>query len=295
MIVLTVATHTDGYLPALQKSCELSKLNLIVLGYGEQWGGLSWKLKKASQYLQSFENKDDVCIFVDAFDVVLTRMSDNAEFEIVDEFKKFKKPILVGLDGEPESLLGKYALDRVFGICRGYHLNSGLYMGRVHDLERFLSLLLKKSSGKFEENDQSLLMSACKYNENWFDENVAFDVQQKIFHTSTCAVSFSMSTTFDKSNLLYSPTLSRPFFIHGAGNCDMDEIVSKLRLPHGKRRTHYEYASKALQQYLPHFIPELSIIALLIVYSIYYFMFSSSSTSKSTVTSTSTLTKLLHK
>jgi len=66
MLVVTVATHPDGYFPVLQEACKRHRLKLKVLGFGQKWLGFAWRFQLMQEFLQSIP-EDEIVVFVDGY------------------------------------------------------------------------------------------------------------------------------------------------------------------------------------------------------------------------------------
>ena len=77
MRVLTVATHQEGYLGLLKDSSRRWDYQLEVLGWGQEWQGLDWKLDLYCEALHGVD-PEEVLMCVDAFDVVLVGPAEEA-------------------------------------------------------------------------------------------------------------------------------------------------------------------------------------------------------------------------
>jgi hypothetical protein len=71
MKIITVATHSQAYFPALKDSARRYNVDLIVLGWGEKWLGFGWKLRMIRDYLKSLSG-DEIVMVIDAFDTLIT-------------------------------------------------------------------------------------------------------------------------------------------------------------------------------------------------------------------------------
>jgi hypothetical protein len=243
MQVVTVATHSDGYLDALRTGCERMQLPIHFLGMGEDWLGFGWRIKKLKEHIDGLP-AETIVICVDAFDVVpITRSAE----DLKSKYLQFKKPIVFGVDGEADNPIHQWGHDVIFGTHRGVTLNGGTYMGRADKL-RTLFTIWMSGEIKDEVDDQKILNKAFRVHDAWFHENVGLDRDGLIFYNNLCGL-------MDKNAIgrsLYVPGFSHsPMFVHGAGNCNMDEMVETLDLPPGRKRDRILFLWKALGMYVP--------------------------------------------
>ena len=84
--IATVATHNDGYLPALKRICEKNKCHLNVIGFGQKWDGWDWRTNKIINYLQKCK-MSDIVMLIDGFDVLVISTPE----EIIEKFMILEK------------------------------------------------------------------------------------------------------------------------------------------------------------------------------------------------------------
>lgn len=101
MHTLTVATHDEGYLVALKESCERFGYSLQVLGWQEPWQGFRWRMQLVVDALKKLP-RDEIVMFVDAFDVVMTGPAEEAR----EVFLRSKAPMVVSAQREHVGVMG---------------------------------------------------------------------------------------------------------------------------------------------------------------------------------------------
>ena len=219
--LVTVATHTEGYLPWLKLSCERHNTDLTILGFGEKWQGYAWKLNLMLNYIKTLEENILVC-FIDAYDVLLLRPLD----EIVEYYNKIvsltNKKIIIA-DDVSVSNITKFFSYVIFGKCKNTIINSGTYIGMrddIIDVLNFLTLRFKPS-----DNDQIILSDYIKANPNDF----YIDCDNLLFLT----INHPGKDILDVKDIIISDNNlsymgNKPFFIHGNGNTKMENMIRKL-------------------------------------------------------------------
>jgi len=243
MQVVTVATHRDGYLDALRVGCERIQLPIQFLGMGEEWMGFGWRIKKLRDFLETLSS-DTIVICVDAFDVV--PLAKSVE-DLKTAYAHFKKPIVFGVDGQASNPVHQWGHDVIFGTHRGVTLNGGTYMGRADKLRTLFSIWMSGEI-KDEADDQKILNKVFRVHDAWFHENVALDRDGVIFYNNLCGL---MDTNAIGRSLTVPGFAHTPMFVHGAGNCNMDDMVETVDLPPGRRRDRIQFLWKALEMYIP--------------------------------------------
>ena len=93
--LVTVATHSERYLPVLDKQAEDKDIKLIKLGMGKKYAGHFMKDLEMIEYLKNPKIKDDdIIVFVDGFDSLLL----TGRNEIIEKFKSFNCQLLLSVE-----------------------------------------------------------------------------------------------------------------------------------------------------------------------------------------------------
>ena len=223
--IVTVATHSQYYFPYLVESCKMNGKELTVLGYGEKWEGFNWRYKKVLDYLIKLDSDDIVC-FVDGYDVICTQNLS----EFPDKFMELKREtnckIIVGeqkvIVNNVSSYIGKLSLKYYFGKCENNSLNAGTYIGKVNDLLELIKGILNINSMN-NADDQILLTKYCKKRPT----DITVDTNNKLFLTLELPYQEIDKYLEFKDNKVYYQN-NAPFFIHGAGQTYLDNILIRL-------------------------------------------------------------------
>lgn len=215
--VLTVATHSERYLPVLDKQVKDSNLELQKLGMGKDYKGHFMKDLEVMEYVKKI-NKDDLIVFVDGFDSLML----SSQEEILKKFESFNCDLLLSV--ENVGMLS-FIHDTVFEKVRGKYINTGLYMGKAGFLLSFLEEIYADDSYNKKSNQKSWCSHLFKLiTEKRFD-NIALDVNSDIFlnHSFTTSNCIEMNS---KRIILNGE--SKPCFIQGNGCEDMNYIIDNL-------------------------------------------------------------------
>jgi hypothetical protein len=245
MIIITYATHVDGYMPILKNQCIKLNLNLVILGMHKKWEGFFQRTLDYYDYLNSL-NDEEICVFIDGFDTLVIE----DETIILNKYKSFNKPIVWGVDIS-RNLIGKlfFGSDEIL-------INGGSYMGRVKELKDLFSILINKYGKNKKLDDQIIINEFYLLNKNYFNINIAFDINSIIFaninyksyiynvldnNTIDYINYITFNKIFDKSNNLLDykfddktkkiiciETNTSSSFISGPGCIDMDNLVKNL-------------------------------------------------------------------
>jgi len=156
---VTYATHggrDDRFCRAVESAIR-NKYDLVILGWGDKWLGLSQKLKAALAYAKSLPD-EDMLLFTDAFDVLYVSDSEH----VTTEFAKLKSDIV--FSGEcgcwPHIMEpGNPCFNSYPKAPTPYrYLNSGTWIGKAAKAAEMLQAVIKSAGGDFKNaNDQKLV------------------------------------------------------------------------------------------------------------------------------------------
>ena len=161
--VTTYATHggrDDRFCRAVESSIR-SGIDLVILGWGEKWHGLSQKLEAAHQFAADLP-VDDLLLFTDAYDVLF--LDDGAN--IVKSYQSFvsgtHRPII--FSGEcgcwPHVMVNRKACfsDYPKAPTPYRYLNSGTWIGPAGQAKDMLNDVMVEAGSDFRNaNDQKLV------------------------------------------------------------------------------------------------------------------------------------------
>ena len=218
--IITVATESKYYFPYLVESCKKNNIKLTVLGFGEKWGGFTWRFKLMREHLLTLPLDDLVC-FVDGYDVICTRNLIDM-IPIFNELNlKNNSKIIVGYDNVKNPIINY--LSRAFFKNI---INAGTYIGVNKDILEMLNLILLKNPDNLLD-DQVLLNKYYNLNKN----NIYIDVNGILFSTIISGLplqNIEKYYTINNNNITIKNTNITPFFIHAANVNYMSSILTKL-------------------------------------------------------------------
>lgn len=224
--LVSVATHSDGYLPWLQKSCDRHNVKLNILGWNQKWQGFVWRFSLMIDYLKSVDPNELVC-FIDAYDVILLRSLDDIEEYYNNIVKLTGKKIIIASENAHNPYI-KQMSEFIFDKCKNIQINAGTYMGRAKDILEVLTDM--NSKNKPSDDDQVVYTDYCNNHPDIF-----YIDHDKIFFLTVEDTFNDVMQNFDikiENNGSKYPIVkymeSRPFFIHGNGNTLLNSVIEKL-------------------------------------------------------------------
>ena len=230
--IITVATESKYYFPYLQNTIKKNDGELVVLGYGKEWEGFSWKYDLMIQYLKKLNPTDIVC-FVDGYDVICLRNLKELPNQFMALKKKYNCKIIVGCDHYNNSVQKVFA-NFYFGFCNNSPLNSGNYIGYAKDiLEIILNIHSQTTSNT--SDDQILMNAYCNQNKKDF----YIDTKSEIFLVISDPLNEIDDLVTIRDKKLYFEN-SRPFFLHGNGATYLDNVLQKLGYKNVDVKTEFE-------------------------------------------------------
>ena len=224
MKIIIYATHSYGTFPELIKN-----ENVVVLGYGDTWGGFIKKAKTITRYLETLP-PEEIVVILDGFDSVIKK-TENAE----EVFKSMNCKVLISKENKGDffkyipDFIGKYISYKIFGHCKeGISANSGLIMGYAGYLKIIYDII---STGETDDDQRNLNQACNKIPFLKIDKN---------------CVMFENCESYN-----YVKYKSKAFFC---------QVPGEISLPRIKR---------AMVEYPKYFIPEIIIFIIIIITFLY--------------------------
>ena len=159
-------------------------------------------------------------------------------------------------------MLYYYLVYWVFGKCQDKQINAGTYIGYVKDLLIMLKHMLLISEKISEKDDQIVLTNFCKKSPN----NVYIDCDNLFFLTIVNPIVSIIDKYMEINNneLVYKGV--RPFFIHGNGNTNLNELIIKLGydISNDEKKRIYKYHKKFIFKKTIYFIKYFVILLILL-------------------------------
>ena len=213
--IATVATHSERYLPVLEKMVEDRGTKLHKLGFGKEYQGHFMKDLEMIEFLKPLP-KDDIVVFLDGFDTLM--LSDTKE--VIDKFKQTGKKMILSVENIRNSfLMHSYTFMKV----KEKFINTGLYMGYCGYVLEFLQEMY--TSDYSEKSNQATWSSFLNTRTEKVDLN-HFDIDRDsslfLNHSFTCDNKFN---TDKKEKRLVMDNKTKPCFIQGNGVVNMNDII----------------------------------------------------------------------
>lgn len=143
------------------------------------WEGYVTKIKGVKKKIESF-NDDDIIIFIDAFDVLISGYTN----EIIEKFKSYNCDILVSTELNCYPPAFKNDIDKIIpNNIKNKYINAGGYMGYVKNIKSFLEW---KTINEIEHicqigGDQTYIIKY--FIENYNKVNIKLDTESLIFQS----------------------------------------------------------------------------------------------------------------
>ena len=216
--IATVATHSERYLPVLEKMVLNNKISFHKLGFGKKYTGHFMKDLEMINFLKD-KNPYDIVIFLDGFDSLMIGKKD----EIINKFKETKKQMIISIENVRNSFLThSYNFQKV----QEKFINTGLYMGYCGFVLNFLEKMYEKGYNK--KSNQTTWSGFLNSKQDNIDfSEIGLDKNSSIFlnHSFTCNNEFY----FDKKNKrLILNKDQEPCFIQGNGVVNMNDLIKNL-------------------------------------------------------------------
>jgi hypothetical protein len=219
VLVCTVATRENEGLAILKESCRKFKVDLKVIGMGEEFRGFGWRLKILHTYLLEQQSMYDLLLTLDGYDMLFTTSLD----EIVERYVRYATPLLIS--AEPACWPFEYPSPDQYppAPTRYRYVNAGGYMG---DLKYITHLMTKHKVPYLNDWDDDQRFWAWMY---------VLDVAElKLDHYCQIfqCLNHSQEDLVIHKKLHNHSTGSTPCIIHGNGRTDM-RLINSLTLKNG--------------------------------------------------------------
>jgi hypothetical protein len=160
LTILTVATDNDGYLPILKDQMDKDNVNYKIIGYGEKWGGWTWRTDKILKYINESHQPEDIIMVIDGYDVLYVGDEDN----IMKKYRSFNTDVVFGVelnDSVEYSYVSHYIAfpieKKYFATNNKYVKNGGSYIGTAKSLIKLYQLMKEYSIKTGITDDQYAL------------------------------------------------------------------------------------------------------------------------------------------
>lgn len=234
--ITTVATHNDGYLPALKSICKKNKCHLDIIGFNQKWKGWKWRTEQIINYLQKCSVRDIVMV-IDGFDVLVI----SSPSEILQKFKKMNCNILFSCShlsrGQPNNDSFIYSnvsfpsVKKYFKSNKDYILNAGTIIGYSKHLLQLYNRISKEQNLTKISDDQILLnkidLSFLKYNID-FDSHIfwIWEIDQIEDYGYMLLKNETYSHNrikYEKGRVVFNNG-NKPCVVHGINNRNMNKL-----------------------------------------------------------------------
>lgn len=161
LYIVTYATHegSDDRFCRAVESAIMNQVDLVILGWGQKWIGLSQKLEAALEFAKSLKD-NDILLFVDAFDIMFTKSA--SETNLKQLFQSLDAPILFSA----ECGCWPHVMEDLSICLTKYppsptpyrYLNSGAWMGYARPATLMLEEIQRLAGDNWATaNDQKLV------------------------------------------------------------------------------------------------------------------------------------------
>jgi hypothetical protein len=252
MQILTFATHTSGYMPALLESAARNGFDVMQVGTGEPWLGFLQRFSFYMHALQRFA-PNQIVVISDAYDVIV--LGDARECEMKYHAMCPGRQVLIA------AYRGNFVTRQLYGRLESPSDNdnnspynspsAGLFMGHADALLKLLKSFCAfvDCSSRLDRDDQQLLTTFfrdhcrdCAYLDTSCQIFYELDFNGSSLVSSYAEVllgprppaslngdHYHWSET--DARVIVKHSHQRPIFLHGNGNMNLDTFVDVLDLP----------------------------------------------------------------
>jgi len=243
--LVTLATHSEGYLPYLEHWSKKNNVKFNILAYGEKWEGWNWRLEKLIDFLDK-KDKNALILLVDGFDVLI--LSDKQE--LLNKFNNADTDVILSCSGihtsQPDSNWVHQEI--IVPFSHAYYkkynkelLNAGTYFGKAKSLTKILKKIKEYCIIHNVKDDQialnSILLNDIKYT---IDKNAnifwIWDIcnMKEVFELLMFGGPLTIKnkgTELKDKRITFKKNGIKPSIVHGVSNRNMDKLTEFLEFP----------------------------------------------------------------
>jgi hypothetical protein len=265
MKIILLATHTNPYFENTLSSLTASGIFPSILGRGEKWKGWKWRLEKYLDFcnvlLSQNVSKNELCIFLDAFDILCLRKDTLESFE--KKFNDFNSDIVFSSEWwcmnqkncgttrrfelkdeqlcllkskSKECIKCKNNADSIWTSTKitSFNVNAGFVCGKLYALQKMYSDILQEQENSFSVNT--------------FDDQKAISVWIDSKKSQTLKLNLDIEGILCKTVNVFDVSINEtgkvPFFLHFPGPMlklglfpHYQETISKIKLLNSNSKT----------------------------------------------------------
>ena len=219
--VVSITTENAYYFPYLRESCKKNGTTLTCIGDYEKWKSAEWRLEYMIHYVDQIPPTDIVC-FVDGFDVICTRQTDELREKFIQLQKKHDCKIIVAYEhtiGSCEQWLRFFCNKK----CQNTYINTGTMIGYVRDIQYICKLLVKTMVNEIMDLNQLF----TKYG-NAYPQDIYIDSAIELFLCLCSPLNeIDEFLHIDEQQMVHFGD-KKPFFIHASGCTLLTNLLHKL-------------------------------------------------------------------
>ena len=148
---VTVATHSSNYYESFIQSCKIKNIDINILGWGEKYYGHHMKYDLMIKFTEN-KNPNDIVVSIDAFDSIIVEDSET----IKNKFISTNKKLIVSSESIDKCSLIHHFLYRNYKKTNGKYLNTGMYIGYIGYVNKFLKNIKKFINTSNKDSNQQL-------------------------------------------------------------------------------------------------------------------------------------------
>lgn len=264
MLTLIYATHPDQYFTSMLHSAKRYGYKIKILGWNTKWKGFGQKIIAFHNFLQNYQNKQEIILCVDAYDVLFCDYSHKLLKTYINNYSNvtFNAEVL------PRSFITQYLWKFNFNATKlppshnKYKaFNAGIYIGTVHNIQSILFNIITSKGFSNKSDDQRILYKLYAQNKIKLD----LDSSCKLF----TAINEFNNDILIKNNRIYNNyTKTYPFLIHGPGNfTTLDKYTLFLQLPSNYKKN--KQIQSNIKGFINNYFDLIFIIFIFIILSIF--------------------------
>ena len=217
--IVVASKKNVAYYKIMAESCKRYNIDLVVLGLGKKWNGLSDKYKYWKEYLATLHDHE-IVMMNDAYDVIIMDTPEH----ILQRFHAFGKPVVCGIQKG-------FPLEYIFPKAFSHIICTGNIIGYVKSIRIIIDIIMQHKHLWNYNSDQITFNRICKQSP-YMMNNIAIDTKQNLFFVTAInnfSFFYGLKQLKMKNNALYNlKTNKKISILHLAANINGNKQLEYL-------------------------------------------------------------------
>lgn len=257
-IVLTVATHDEGYLTYFKESCARYGIEPVIIGHGVTWKNFGTKFNIIREWVMEYVQNDDRLLIVDCYDLIFLRTLEPLFQRFMQDAEASPHGRYKYMYAASEPLWGphKWLAGSFYGLYKNEVINSGSFMAYGKLIKDIFDdqVILEALTCNDIADDQELLI---RYLQRNADVDCCLDKNQRFIVYFAYRIDIGARIDIsDTKRVFYKGTecTSEPYLLHRHGHGNLRPILQKLGYDTTNAKIESNFLQRAMTCHVPNMI-----------------------------------------